>query len=75
MVNITTRVAATQPEVASAECPVALVLLLQQIVMYCPPLHAQVMDEIVPEPLGGAHADPVSAFPMIKESILKTYSK
>lgn len=33
-----------------------------------------VMDEIVPEPLGGAHADPVSAFPMIKESILKVYS-
>ncbi|GLC37743.1 Chromatin assembly factor 1 subunit p50 [Pleodorina starrii] len=33
-----------------------------------------VMDHIVPEPLGGAHADPLSAFPMIKESILNTYA-
>lgn len=34
-----------------------------------------VMDVVIPEPLGGAHADPVSAFPMVKEAILKTYSK
>ncbi len=33
------------------------------------------MDEIVPEPLGGAHADPVSAFPLIKDAVLKIYSK
>lgn len=34
-----------------------------------------IMDDIIPEPLGGAHADPISAFPMIKESLLKTYAK
>ena len=34
-----------------------------------------VMDTIVPEPLGGAHADPVSAFPLIKEAILKVYAE
>mmetsp|Transcript_37782 Transcript_37782/g.95575 ORF Transcript_37782/g.95575 Transcript_37782/m.95575 type:complete len:506 (-) Transcript_37782:966-2483(-) len=34
-----------------------------------------VMDEIVPEPLGGAHADPVSAFPAIKTAIMNTYNK
>lgn len=30
-----------------------------------------VMDEIVPEPLGGAHADPVATFPHIKEALLR----
>lgn len=34
-----------------------------------------VMDHIVPEPLGGAHADPLSAFPLIKETILNIYSQ
>jgi len=32
-----------------------------------------VMDEIVPEPLGGAHADPVSAFPHVKAALMATY--
>jgi len=32
-----------------------------------------VMDTIVPEPLGGAHADPVSAFPAIKGAIMSTF--
>jgi hypothetical protein len=32
-----------------------------------------VMDEIIPEPLGGAHSDPMAAFPYIKEAIMKTY--
>jgi hypothetical protein len=32
-----------------------------------------VMDEIVREPLGAAHSDPVAAFPAIKEAILNTY--
>jgi acetyl-CoA carboxylase carboxyl transferase subunit alpha len=32
-----------------------------------------VMDTIVPEPLGGAHADPVAAFPAIKDAIMATY--
>jgi acetyl-CoA carboxylase carboxyl transferase subunit alpha len=34
-----------------------------------------IMDTIVPEPLGGAHSDPAAAFPMIKETILKTYAE
>lgn len=33
------------------------------------------MDTIVPEPLGGAHADPVSAFPYIKKALLDTYAQ
>jgi hypothetical protein len=32
-----------------------------------------VMDTIVPEPLGGAHSDPVAAFPAIKDAILSTF--
>lgn len=32
-----------------------------------------VMDEIVPEPLGAAHSDPVAAFPAIRDAILNTY--
>ncbi|KAI8471990.1 MAG: acetyl-CoA carboxylase [Monoraphidium minutum] len=32
-----------------------------------------VMDTIVPEPLGGAHSDPVSAFPAMKAAIMDTY--
>ena len=32
-----------------------------------------VMDEIVPEPLGAAHADPMAAFPAIKKAILDIY--
>ncbi len=34
-----------------------------------------VMDDVVPEPLGGAHSDPPAAFPLIKETILKTYAE
>ncbi|MEW5312704.1 MAG: hypothetical protein WDW38_004318 [Sanguina aurantia] len=34
-----------------------------------------VMDVVIPEPLGGAHADPVSAFPMIKAQVLETYAQ
>jgi acetyl-CoA carboxylase carboxyl transferase subunit alpha len=32
-----------------------------------------VMDEVIPEPLGGAHADPMAAFPAVREAIMKTY--
>jgi len=32
-----------------------------------------VMDTIVPEPVGGAHSDPASAFPLIKKQLLATY--
>mmetsp|Transcript_4634 Transcript_4634/g.10954 ORF Transcript_4634/g.10954 Transcript_4634/m.10954 type:complete len:511 (-) Transcript_4634:1505-3037(-) len=34
-----------------------------------------VMDAIVPEPLGGAHSDPVLAFPYIKEALMNTYKE
>lgn len=34
-----------------------------------------VMDEIVPEPLGGAHADPLAAFPNIKTAIMNNYNR
>jgi hypothetical protein len=34
-----------------------------------------IMDEIVTEPLGGAHADPVSAFPFIKEALMSVYRR
>lgn len=33
-----------------------------------------VMDEIISEPLGGAHSDPVSAFPFIREAILRNFA-
>ena len=32
-----------------------------------------VMDTIVPEPLGGAHSDPVAAFPAIKDAIMGAF--
>jgi len=32
-----------------------------------------IMDEIIPEPLGGAHSDPMGAFPAIKEAIMRNY--
>jgi acetyl-CoA carboxylase alpha subunit len=35
----------------------------------------QVMDEIIPEPLGGAHSNPVEAFPHIKDAIMKTFGE
>ena len=38
-------------------------------------LHAQgIMDEIVPEPLGGAHADPMGAFPFIREAVTRNFA-
>ena len=33
----------------------------------------RIMDEIIPEPLGGAHSDPMAAFPAIKDAIINTY--
>jgi acetyl-CoA carboxylase alpha subunit len=33
----------------------------------------EVMDEIIPEPLGGAHSDPVAAFPAIKAAIMANF--
>jgi acetyl-CoA carboxylase carboxyl transferase subunit alpha len=32
-----------------------------------------VMDKIVPEPLGGAHADPMAAFPMVRQALVESY--
>ena len=33
-----------------------------------------VMDAIVPEPLGAAHADPMAAFPAVKKAIMETHA-
>ena len=34
-----------------------------------------VMDEVVPEPLGGAHADPAGAFPAVKTARLAAFDR
>lgn len=31
------------------------------------------MDDIITEPLGGAHAEPMGSFPAIKQSIMDIY--
>lgn len=36
-------------------------------------VEAQVMDGIIKEPLGGAHRDPMSTFPAIKEAVWEAY--
>lgn len=33
-----------------------------------------VMDTVIEEPLGGAHSDPMGAFPAIKQAILHVYN-
>eukprot|EP00878_Enallax_costatus_P001030 GHUV01001165.1.p1 GENE.GHUV01001165.1~~GHUV01001165.1.p1 ORF type:complete len:493 (+),score=148.14 GHUV01001165.1:149-1627(+) len=38
-------------------------------------IRLEVMDEIIPEPLGGAHSDPVAAFPAIKSAIMNTFRR
>jgi acetyl-CoA carboxylase carboxyl transferase subunit alpha len=35
----------------------------------------EVMDTVIPEPLGGAHSDPAAAFPEIKAAILATFGE
>ncbi len=34
-----------------------------------------VMDEIIPEPPGGAHANPMAAFPAVKDSIVANWAE
>lgn len=36
-------------------------------------IRLEVMDETISEPLGGAHSDPVAAFPAIKSAIMSTF--
>ena len=36
-------------------------------------LQFKVMDDIIPEPLGGAHSDPMASFPAIKDAIMNIY--
>ena len=36
-------------------------------------LQFKVMDDIIPEPLGGAHSDPMASFPAIKDAIMDIY--
>ena len=33
-----------------------------------------VMDTVIEEPLGGAHSDPMGAFPAIKQAIMHVYN-
>lgn len=35
----------------------------------------KVMDEIVPEPAGGAHADPMGCFPAIKDALVRNWDR
>lgn len=37
-------------------------------------LQFKVMDDVIPEPLGGAHSDPMGCFPAIKEGIMNIYN-
>jgi acetyl-CoA carboxylase alpha subunit len=32
-----------------------------------------IMDEIIPEPLGGSHRDPAAVYPMIKKALMDTW--
>ena len=36
-------------------------------------LNYGVMDAIIPEPLGGAHGNPMAAFPAIKDALMNIY--
>ena len=36
-------------------------------------LQFKVMDDVIPEPLGGAHSDPMGCFPAIKDAIMDIY--
>lgn len=38
-------------------------------------LKFKVMDEVIPEPLGAAHSDPMAAFPAVKEAIMRNYRR
>lgn len=35
----------------------------------------KVMDEVIPEPLGAAHSDPMAAFPAVKDAIMRNYRR
>lgn len=35
----------------------------------------RIMDKVIPEPLGAAHTDPMSAFPAIKDAIMAEYNR
>ena len=36
-------------------------------------LNFKVMDDVIPEPLGGAHSDPMASFPAVKDAIMNVY--
>jgi len=46
----------------------ALKITAEQLIKF------KVMDHVIPEPLGGAHSDPMGAFPAIKKSLMEVYS-
>ena len=36
-------------------------------------LNFKVRDDVIPEPLGGAHSDPMASFPAVKDAIMNVY--
>jgi acetyl-CoA carboxylase alpha subunit len=61
--------------IVSRSCPYTLLLQATEALRITSPelVKFRIMDEIIPEPLGGAHSDPMAAFPAIKEAIMNTY--
>lgn len=57
-------------------CPLFILQATEALRITSPDLiKFKIMDEIIPEPLGGAHSDPMGAFPAIKEAIMRNYHK
>ena len=51
----------------TAQATEALRITAQELVKF------GVMDDIIKEPLGGAHADPMGSFPAIKAALMQAY--
>lgn len=58
-----------QPQPQPTQATTALKITADDLLKF------KVMDEKIPEPLGGAHTDPMSAFPHIKEAIMRNYRR
>ena len=57
------------PSMCAAQATEALKITAKHLVGF------EVMDEIIPEPPGGAHADPMAAFPAIKDAINRNWAQ
>lgn len=53
----------------SVKATEALKITAEQLIKF------KVMDHVIPEPLGGAHSDPMGAFPAIKKSLMEVYTQ